>query len=89
MKPFWNQFIAGAVTLGSWTIALFFYRFWHRTRDTLFFFFSLAFFLFGIERLVLVSFSADSEFRPYIYTIRLVSFLLIVFAILNKNRAKT
>jgi hypothetical protein len=80
------QLLAGAIMTGSWAIALFFLRFWRRTQDQLFAYFALAFFLFGIERLVIV-WSAGTESHAYIYLIRLVAFILIVVGIVSKNRA--
>jgi hypothetical protein len=81
------QLLAGAITMGSWAIALFFLRFWRRTQDQLFAYFALAFLLFGFERLVLV-WSAGRESRPYVYVFRLVAFILIVFGVVSKNRAR-
>jgi len=79
------QLLAGAITMGSWAIALFFLRFWRRTHDQLFAYFALAFFLFGVERLVMV-WSAESN--AYVYLIRLIAFILIVCGIVSKNRAR-
>jgi len=79
--------IEGAITMGSWTIALFFLRFWRRMRDQLFAYFALAFFLFGVERLVMV-WSAGTESQAYVYLIRLAAFVLIVFGIVSKNRTR-
>ncbi|HEY3863869.1 MAG TPA: DUF5985 family protein [Verrucomicrobiae bacterium] len=80
------QLLAGAITMGLWAIALFFLRFWRRTQDQLFACFALAFFLFGVERLVMF-WSAGTESHAYIYLIRLVAFILIVVGIVSKNRA--
>jgi len=82
-----NQLMAGAITMGSWAIALFFLRFWRRTHDRLFAYFSVAFFLFGVERLVMV-WSARTESHAYVYLIRLLAFVLIVFGIVSKNSAR-
>ncbi len=79
-----NHFIAGAIVLGCWAIALFFVRFLRQTRDPLFACFSIAFFLFGIERLLYIL-TAD-EMRPYVYFLRLIAFIAIVVGILLKNR---
>ena len=77
------QLLAGAITLGSWAIALFFLRFRQRTKDRLFAYFALAFFLFGVERLVMVW---NAESHVYVYLIRLIAFILIVCGIVSKNR---
>ncbi len=81
------QILAGAITMGSWAIALFFLRFWRRTQDRLFSYFALAFFLFGVERLVMV-WSAGTESQAYVYLIRLAAFILIVIGIVIKNRSR-
>jgi hypothetical protein len=67
----------------SWVAALFFLRFWKRSGDVLFLFFSAAFALLGVERLV-VFFGEQVEFEGYL--IRLSSFILILIAIGQKNR---
>ena len=79
-----NAMLAGAIMVCAWAIALFFLRFWKRTHDRLFAFFAPAFLLLGIERVVIVS--VEVETRPFIYLIRLLAFLLILFAIWDKNR---
>jgi hypothetical protein len=76
--------IAGAIALNAAALALFFFRFWRKKRDSLFACFSLAFALLAIERLFIIAWL--SEIRPVIYLIRLAAFLLIAFAILQKNR---
>jgi hypothetical protein len=81
-----NSIIAGAIILGSWAVALFFLRFWKKTGDRLFGCFALAFFLFGFERVVMASLRIESEFRGYVYVIRLIAFLVIIAGILDKNR---
>ena len=62
----------------------FFIRFWRKTRDRLFVFFAAAFLPLGVERLAILITSA--ELHSYCYLIRLAAFLLIIFAILDKNR---
>jgi len=83
-----SQLIGGAIVLGVWSIALFFFRFWKKTRDRLFIYFALAFVLLGLERIVLAAMSPESELKPYVYLIRLAAFLLIIIAIIDKNRVK-
>jgi hypothetical protein len=80
------QFLGGAVLVGCWAIALFFLRFWVKTHDRLFIHFAFAFLLLGVERIVLLLLNQESEYKSYVYLIRLAAFLLIVFAIVQKNR---
>jgi zinc transporter ZupT len=79
-----NSFLSGAITVAAWVIAFFFLRFQKNTRDRLFGFFAAAFFLLGVERVV-VELSA-TETPVHVYLIRLVAFLLILAGILDKNR---
>lgn len=80
-----NLFFSGALFAGFWVIALFFLKFWRSTGDQLFGLFTLAFFLLGIERIVMFL-TSSNEFRPYIFIIRLVAFCLIIFGFIAKNR---
>lgn len=72
----------------AWVIGLVFLRFWRRTGDALFAFFSAAFWLIALSWLLLALFSPTEEARPYVYGIRLVAFLLIIAAVIQKNRQK-
>ena len=80
------DFLAGAVAFGFFVCALFFLRFWRRTRDGLFLAFALAFGLLGIGQAILALASIPTEERGSIYLIRLAAFALILVAILRKNR---
>jgi uncharacterized membrane protein HdeD (DUF308 family) len=71
---------------GCFVAALFFYRFWRRTLDRLFVWFSTAFLLLGVERLMLAVTHANETSSPLIYVLRLVAFGLIIAAIVDKNR---
>ena len=82
LKPF----ISGAICMACFTIALFLFRFWRRTRDRLFLMFGAAFLLMMIERIILVSIGSSHEFAPYVYVVRLLAFVLIIAAIVDKNR---
>ncbi len=84
-----NQLLLGAVAMASVTIGLFFLRFWKNTRDRFFLFFATAFILEGINRALLGVNQGSTEYEPIIYLIRLLSFLLILAAIVDKNRAQT
>ncbi|WP_025560333.1 DUF5985 family protein [Sphingomonas sp. UNC305MFCol5.2] len=81
-------FLSGAVTLGFAAAALFFLRFWRDTHDELFLAFAAAFFLLGIGQAILALGGVPDEQRSWVYLVRLVAFLTILFAILRKNRAR-
>jgi len=81
-----NAIISGAILLGYWAIGVCFSRFWRTSGDRFFGFFATAFWLLAAERLLLIFVELENEMRPYIYIVRLVAFLFILYAILDKNR---
>ena len=80
------DFLSGAAALGFFACALFFLRFWRRTREQLFLAFSLAFALLGVGQTVIALAQVPTEEKGALYLIRLVAFLLILVAIYGKNR---
>jgi hypothetical protein len=79
-------FVEGALCLGFAAIALFFLRFWRRSRDRLFAWFALAFAVMAASRLALTLMSLPDEARLALRLLRLVAFLIILWAIIDKNR---
>jgi hypothetical protein len=65
---------------------LFFFGFWQDTRDRLFLLFAWAFWLLALSWLLLAFVNPTDETRPYVYAIRLLAFLLIIVATVDKNR---
>ena len=78
----------GAVMMGYWAVALFFLRYWRSSRDRLFAFFSLAFTVMGANSAAIALLRVDDERNYYLYVARLVSFLVILYAVWDKNRAQ-
>lgn len=83
-----RTFIIGMLTMGYVVVALFFLRFWTRTHDRLFAYFSGAFALLAVQRVGLVLANETTEDTTWLFLLRLAAFLLIVFAILSKNRKR-
>jgi hypothetical protein len=81
------DFLSGAVAAGFFVCALFFLRFWRRTRDGLFLAFALAFVLLGAGQSILALANIPTEERGSIYLFRLAAFALIIIAIARKNRS--
>jgi Family of unknown function (DUF5985) len=79
--------LLGAVAMASFTISLFFIRFWRLTRDTFFLFFAAAFFVEGAERLLAGVIPHSDAQEPVFYGLRLLSFMIIMYAVISKNRA--
>ena len=83
-----NAFFGGAASVSLLVIAMFFVRFWTRTRDRLFLYFTAAFLVMMAERIVRVMIVGENEWAQQIYTARLMAFLLIILGIVDKNRRK-
>jgi hypothetical protein len=84
-----NAALIGATAMAALTAAVFFLRFWTRSRDPLFLLFSIAFGIDAVMRFVL-GFSAHSaEDEPFYYLPRLITFGLIIVAIVYKNMRRS
>jgi Family of unknown function (DUF5985) len=81
------EFLSGAAATGSLAVGLFFLRLWRDTRDRFFALFGLAFWMLAANGVALLWVAPADEHRHYFYLIRLAAFLLIIAAILDKNRA--
>jgi prolipoprotein diacylglyceryltransferase len=81
-----NDFLYGAIVTLCVVAAIYFWRFQSQTRDRFFGLFAAAFGMLGLNFIFLAAGDRQSEFRPYLYLIRLVAFLLIIAAIIDKNR---
>lgn len=69
--------------------ALYFLEFWRRSRDRFFALFAGAFMLLGISWLIAILSDITYEFNRSVYLTRLVAFLVIVLAVIDKNRSPT
>jgi len=81
-----NQFLSGAVMMGFLVGGLFFLKFYRQTRDRLFALFALAFWILAVNRIGLAFTEDLDELRTWFYVVRLVAFLVILAAIIDKNR---
>lgn len=83
------SFLSGAVTMGFVVAALFFASFWRKTSDRLFVAFAVAFLLLALNQALAQWLGAADERVGYAYLLRVLGFLLILAAIVDKNiRAK-
>ena len=83
-----NQLILGANVMAAVVAAVFFLRFWRRTRDRLFAIFAIAFLLLALNWLLLAVIPrADEQRDALLYTVRLLAFVAIIVGIVDKNRA--
>jgi Family of unknown function (DUF5985) len=82
-----EAFLLGLIVAFSFVAGAFFLKFWRKTRDPLFLGFAAAFIIEGLNRISFLFLPAPNEGTPLIYTVRLFSYLLILGAIIHKNRA--
>jgi hypothetical protein len=82
----WYGFMFGLLTALSATASLFFVRYWRTARDRFFLFFAVAFLALGLNWALLVGRDSRGEYAPYFYLLRLFAFLLILAAVVDKNR---
>lgn len=83
-----GAFLSGATMMGYLVAALYFFRFWKRSHDRLFLLFAFAFLLLGAQRVAMLAWSQpDERGQVLLYGLRLVAFLVILVAIIDKNHA--
>ena len=82
-----NDVISGALVMGYLVAALFFLKFYKTTKDRLFGLFSAAFWILCAQRAALAISARTTEDATIFYVIRLIAFLIILYAIIDKNLA--
>ena len=80
------SFLSGAITMGFAVAGLFFLRFWSRTREALFLAFAFAFWLLGLNQALLALADIPVEESSWVFLLRLAAFVLIIVAVVAKNR---
>ncbi len=83
-----ENFLSGATALAYLMIGLFFLKYWRKTADRLFLCFAIAFWILTLQRISLLLFPVHGEDTTLVYAVRLLAFLVILFAIWSKNRTK-
>lgn len=81
-----NQLLWGALAMAGWVAGLFFLRFWRVSRDRLFLFMGIAFWVLALNWLGLALVHWVAETRHYVFVLRLLAFVLIIVGIVAKNR---
>ena len=82
------QVASGAIALAFGVAGLFFLRFWRDTRDRLFGLFAMAFFVLAANRVGIALSVVQGGQGDHYYWVRLCAFLLILVAIVDKNRPR-
>jgi hypothetical protein len=79
------NFLSGMIAMGFAVCAVFFLRFWRRTKDGLFLAFALAFLLLAVNQALTSVLGLPREEETWIFLLRLAAFSLLIIAILRKN----
>lgn len=79
-------YIHGAIMVGCFFVGLKFLKFWYASRDRFFLWFASAFWVFAAGWVIRAFGTTTAEDVHYVYIPRLLAFLLIIAAILDKNR---
>ena len=79
-------FVQGVVAMGCVVAGMFFLRFWRESRDRLFLFFCAAFWMLGLSYAALGTVAVATEWRVYVFLLRLLAFCIILVGIADKNR---
>ena len=83
------EFVSGLITMGFLVAAGFFARFWRQTADRLFLAFAIAFVLLALNQALAQWLGAADERVGYTYFLRVLGFVLILAAIIDKNLAQS
>ncbi len=83
-----ERFLLGIIVAASLTAGGFFFKFWRTTKDPLFLAFALAFTIEGLNRTGILALERPNEGTPAIYVVRLLATLMILAAIVWKNRRR-
>ena len=81
-----NAILWSMTAMASFGVAACFARFWRLTTDRLFACFAVAFTLLGANMLLLAAINPANESRHLVYLLRLAAFVVIIVAIVDKNR---
>jgi hypothetical protein len=81
-------FLLGIIVTSSLVAGTYFLKFWRQTRDLLFLGFGAAFLIEGLNRVSFLFMGASTGDDPLVYSVRLLSYLLILAAIACKNRGR-
>jgi hypothetical protein len=82
-----KYYMWGVLAMASLVAALFFLRYWRSSRDRLFAFFAIAFFLMTLEWTVSAVLGVSEESRHfYVLLLRILAFVAIIVGVLDKNQ---
>lgn len=95
--PYMAVFFSGVSMATFAASGLFFYKFWRASHDRFFLFFMISCELLALERLIALYIhgtldplrSSATEAASWIYCVRLLAFVILLYGILDKNRSNS
>jgi hypothetical protein len=81
-----GMFLLGGLAMGDLIAAMFFAKYWKTTKDRFFFYFTVSFGVEVVCRYLLMYTTFNSESEPLVYSLRLLSYTIILVGIADKNR---
>jgi hypothetical protein len=84
----YEAFLVGVIAMASLTAGLFFLKFWRDTGDSFFLAFAASFTTESFYRGTILFLPKPNEGNHWLYMVRLLAYLLILFAIVRKNYGK-
>lgn len=83
------ELMSGALIFAYAVAGVHFIQFWRRTGDRLFAHFGAAFWLFALNQLAVSVPAVANETVGYVYLLRVLGFVIILIAIIDKNMFRT
>ena len=83
------ELMSGALICAYAVAGVHFVQFWRRTNDRLFAHFGVAFWLFALNQLAVSIPVVTDETSGYVYLLRVLGFVIILIAIVDRNRSRT
>ena len=82
-------FVNGANAMACIIAGVVFLTYWRDSRDRLFIFFAVAFWVLALQWILVATIDPADEHRHLFYLLRLVAFTLIGAGVIDKNRSPT
>lgn len=84
-----STFVNGASAMASIIAGVVFLTYWRDSRDRLFVFFAVAFWVLALQWILVATIDPVDEHRHLFYLLRLVAFTLIGIGVVDKNRSSS
>jgi hypothetical protein len=78
----------GATAMACLAIGLVFLKHWRASGDRLLLAFAAAFAILCVEYIVLGVAAFGAEWQPYVYSVRLLAFGVLIWGVVDKNRQR-